>query len=374
MGPKLIRTATWFPEGSGKHQGVGLEVRDLAFAYAEQPVFADTSLSLADGRYACLLGPSGSGKSTLLYVIAGFLRPSAGSVSIGGRAVADATTFVPPNARGLGMVFQDYSLWPHLTARENVAFALRARGLPDAAATALRLLERMGLDGLAYRRPDELSGGQKQRVALARALAAAPAIVLLDEPLSALDAMVRDELRAYLAQLSRDFGLTALHVTHDPQEALALADVVGVMLGGRIVQWDTPEAVYRRPNDARVARISGPASIVAVSNATLRDGVAEIAFGGRTVVVPAHPDLRANIMAALILRPDALATCDATNDDAIAGNARDSRFAGEHYVVDVILGDGSEVAVTSHVPLHGEVKLTLRSDHAWLAPRGESGS
>jgi ABC-type Fe3+/spermidine/putrescine transport system ATPase subunit len=353
---------------------VSLDVRDLAFAYAGHPVFARTGLTLADGCYACLLGPSGSGKSTLLYVIAGFLRPSAGSVAIDGRTVADAATFVPPNARGLGMVFQDYSLWPHMNARENVAFALRARGLPDAAATALRLLERMGLGALARRRPDELSGGQKQRVALARALAASPSLVLLDEPLSALDATVRDELRAYLAELSREFGLTALHVTHDPQEAFYLADVVGVMLGGRLVQWDAPQDVYRRPNDARIARITGPASVLEIAGAVTRGGVAEIALGGRSVVVPAHPDVRANIISALILRPDALAPCDAANEDALAGRVRDSRFAGEHYVVDVILGDGSEVAVTSPVPLHGEVALAFRSENAWLAPRGEAVS
>jgi ABC-type Fe3+/spermidine/putrescine transport system ATPase subunit len=353
---------------------MSLDVRDLAFAYDAQPVFTHTSLTLDHGSYACLLGPSGSGKSTLLYVIAGFLRPDAGSVALDARVVADATTFVPPNERGLGMVFQDYSLWPHMTALENVAFPLRARRLPDALPAAERLLGRMGLDGLAARRPDELSGGQKQRVALARALAAAPGLVLLDEPLSALDATVRLELRAYLAHLSREFGLTALHVTHDHAEAFYLADVIGVMHDGRLVQWDTPQAVYRRPNDARVARITGQASVIAVSRYALRDGAAEVALAGRTAIVPAHPQLRPNIIAALILRPDALVLSERTNADAFPGTARESHFSGEHYVVDVVLEDGSQVAVTSPVPVRGDVALSLHAERAWLAPLGDSGS
>lgn len=270
------------------------------------------------------------------------------------------------------MVFQDYSLWPHMSALENVAFALRARKLPNSAATATDLLHRMGLDGLAERRPGELSGGQKQRVALARALAASPALMLLDEPLSALDATVRLELRAYLAHLSREFGVTALHVTHDPDEAFYLADVVGVMLDGRLLQWDMPETIYRRPHDARVARITGSASVISVSNYTLRDGVAEIALAGGTVVVPAHPQLLPNIIAALILRPDALAVSAAANGGALSGTVRDSRFAGEHYLVDVVLSDGSEVAVQSRAPLHGDVALSIRAENAWLAPVGET--
>jgi ABC-type Fe3+/spermidine/putrescine transport system ATPase subunit len=348
-----------------------LVVHELAFAYDAQPVFAHAGLNLAAGSYACLLGPSGSGKSTLLYVIAGFLRPDAGTVTLDGRVVADATTFVPPNERGLGMVFQDYSLWPHMTALENVAFSLRSRRLPGAAAAAAQLLTRMGLDGLAGRRPDELSGGQKQRVALARALAAAPELVLLDEPLSALDATVRLELRAYLAQLSSEFGLTALHVTHDPDEAFYLADVIGVMLDGRIAQWDAPQTVYRRPNDARVARVTGPVSVIPVADYALRDGRAEFAFAGRRFTVPAHAGLTSKIIAALILRPDALAFGDPASTETIRGTARDSHFAGEHYVVDVVLPDGSEVAVTSAAPLCGDVALSIHSENAWLAPLGD---
>ncbi|HXP93104.1 MAG TPA: TOBE domain-containing protein, partial [Candidatus Binatia bacterium] len=172
----------------------------------------------------------------------------------------------------------------------------------------------------------------------------------------------------------REFGLTALHVTHDPDEAFYLADVVGVMADGRLVQWDVPETVYRRPHDARVARITGPASILNISNFALRDGIAEIALAGRTIIVPAHPQLRPNIIAALILRPDALVVSDSANAESLAGTVRDSRFAGEHYVVDVVLSDGSEVAVTSPTPLHGSVALSIFSENAWLAPLGETGS
>jgi ABC-type Fe3+/spermidine/putrescine transport system ATPase subunit len=353
---------------------MSLEIRDLAFAYDARPVFSQTNLTLGAGSYTCLLGPSGSGKSTLLYAVAGVVRPSAGSIAIGGRTVVDASTFVPPHERGLGMVFQDYALWPHMTALENVAFPLRARGGANADAAALRLLDRMGLEDLSRRRPDELSGGQKQRVALARALAASPALVLLDEPLSALDATVRLELRSYLAQFARELGVTALHVTHDPDEAFYLADTVGVMIDGRIVQVDTPQAIYRRPHDVRVARITGPASVVRVGAFALRDGFAELALGGRTIAVPAHPRLAPNLIAALILRPDALAVVEDERGDALPAVARDSRFAGEHYVVDAVLSDGTELTVTSRTPLHGRVSLSVDTQNAWLAPFGESTS
>lgn len=348
---------------------ISLAVEELAFAYGPRPVFTETSFALAGGRYACLLGPSGSGKSTLLYVIAGLLRQAAGSIAIGGRIVADDATFVPPNERGLGMVFQDYSLWPHLTAAENVAFPLRARRAQGAAQTAAGLLERMGLEAFASRHPDELSGGQKQRVALARALAASPAVVLLDEPLSALDATVRIELREYLATLSRDFGLTALHVTHDPEEAFYLADVIGVMLGGRIVQWDEPAAVYRRPADARVAQITGPASLLGVTVESIEGGHATVTLAGHALRVPAHAAIRAPGAAALILRPDALRVDG--DGTPILAEVELCRFAGAEYASDLVLRDGSRVRVTSAAPLRGEVTVMLEAQRGWVAPWGD---
>ena len=351
-----------------------LEVRDLSCGYEARAVFAAATFSLAAGTYACLLGPSGSGKSTLLYAIAGVLRPSQGSIAIDGRTVVDRASFVPPEARGLGMVFQDYALWPHLSALENVAFPLRARGRADAARAAEALLERMGLAEFAPRRPDDLSGGQKQRVALARALAASPALVLLDEPLSALDATVRFELRAYLAHLSREFGLTALHVTHDPDEAFYLADVVGVMLDGQLVQWDTPATIYRQPHDARVARITGPATVVSLVPRAVRDGRATIELAGRRLDVAADPRLAAGDRAELILRPDAIVVTALDQPDAFVGTAREPRFAGDHYAVDVVLRDGTPLAVHAGTPLQGDVALSIRTEQAWLAPPGGTGS
>jgi ABC-type Fe3+/spermidine/putrescine transport system ATPase subunit len=351
----------------------GIEVRDLAFSYRAQPVFADVGFALAAGTYACLIGPSGSGKSTLLYAIAGLLEPRAGTVAIGGRIVAGAGPPVPTQRRALGMVFQDYALWPHMSALENVAFPLRARGMPEPLPRAERLLARMGLAELARRRPGELSGGQRQRVALARALAAEPALILLDEPLSALDATVRSELRAYLATLSREFGVTALHVTHDAQEAFFLADVVGVMLDGRLAQWDAPSVVYRRPADARIARMTGMASIVELRCERRVDGAAEIRLGGLALRVPAHPELGANVMASLILRPDAIVPGE-TAGAALWAGVRESRFAGEHYAVELVLDDGTELVASSPIPLEGRVPLAVRSENAWLAPTGGTRS
>ena len=351
-----------------------LDVRDLSCGYAARAVFDAASFSLTAGTYACLLGPSGSGKSTLLYAIAGVLRPRAGSIAIDGRTVVDRASFVPPEARGSGMVFQDYALWPHLSALENVAFPLRARRRADAAATAAALLERMGLAAFAQQRPDDLSGGQKQRVALARALAASPALVLLDEPLSALDATVRVELRAYLAHLSRELGLTALHVTHDPDEAFYLADVVGVMLDGRLVQWDTPATIYRRPHDAQVARITGPATVVPLAPSAVRDGLATIEFAGVRLDVAADPRLAANAPAELILRPDAVALAPSSGPGTLAATARESRFAGDSYTVDAALADGTPLVLHAATPLQGEVALSIRTEQAWLAPPGGTGS
>lgn len=222
------------------------------------------SLDIADGEFVALLGPSGSGKTTLLRSIAGFLSPTAGSISIGAQVVAEPGRSVPPERRHLGMVFQQHAVWPHWNVARNVDYPLRRQGIARAERErrVAEVLELVGLPGLGKRNPATLSGGQRQRVALARALVSGPRVLLLDEALSALDEPLRDRLRLELQQLTRRFGLTVVHVTHDRNEALALADRVVVLDGGRIQQVGTPADLLERPASAFVARFVSDASVV----------------------------------------------------------------------------------------------------------------
>ena len=213
------------------------------------------SLSVAAGEIVSLLGASGSGKTTLLRVVAGLERLDSGSVRIAGQLVdAPGTAALAPEQRGLGMVFQDYALWPHLSALDNVALALRARAQRDAVAQARDMLRRVGLDGMQQRRPHELSGGQQQRVALARALAVRPRLLLCDEPLSNLDSGLREELRELIDAVVREHGLSALYITHDQREAFALGDRVGILSAGTLLQIDEPHRLLLEPANEQVAR------------------------------------------------------------------------------------------------------------------------
>ncbi len=215
-------------------------------------------LTLGEGEILCLLGPSGSGKTTLLRVVAGLERLDGGQLWLAGERVDDAAgNYVAPERRQLGMVFQDYALWPHLTALDNVALPLHRLGRSRARDLAQQMLAEVGLGDLAQRHPHALSGGQQQRVALARALAVRPRLLLFDEPLSNLDAGWREELRELIARVVRAHGVSALYITHDHREALALADRVGVIAGGRLLQLDTPRDLLRQPRDAFIARFTG---------------------------------------------------------------------------------------------------------------------
>jgi len=234
-----------------------LEVRGLTKRFGEVTAVADFSLAVADGETVALLGPSGCGKTTVLRMIAGLEQPDAGQVLLAGR---DATDW-PPERRGVGLVFQSYALFPHLSVGANVAYGLRFRRGVDRVARVEELLSLVGLSGYERRKPHQLSAGQQQRVALARALAPEPGILLLDEPLSALDAALRKELRAELRALLGKLGMTALYVTHDQEEALALADRVAVMREGRLDQVAPPAELYARPRTPFVAAFLGRANL-----------------------------------------------------------------------------------------------------------------
>ena len=241
-----------------------LEVSDLVVAYGGTSALRGVSLRVAPGEVLALLGPSGSGKSTLLHAVAGFLVPSAGSVTVGGTIVAGNGRPLPPERRDLAVVFQNYALWPHLSAVDTVAYPARRRGVPrgQARTEALAILERLHIAHLADRRPAELSGGEQQRVGLARALARRPSVYLFDEPTAHLDTHVRGVFLEELAVRQRDSGAAAVYATHDAEEALGLADRVALLHEGRLVQVGTPQQVYDEPVDLFAARLTGPASVL----------------------------------------------------------------------------------------------------------------
>jgi ABC-type Fe3+/spermidine/putrescine transport system ATPase subunit len=241
-----------------------LEVTDLVVEYDGTTAVRGVSLRVAPGEVLALLGPSGSGKSTLLHAVAGFLVPRAGTIRLGGSTVVGDGRPVPPEQRDLAVVFQNYALWPHLSAVETVAYPARRRGTRrgEARAEALELLHRLRIAHLAERKPAELSGGEQQRVGLARALARRPPLYLFDEPTAHLDSHVRGVFLEELLARRRDTGAAAVYATHDAEEALALADRVALLRDGELLQVGTPQEVYDEPADLFAARLTGPASVI----------------------------------------------------------------------------------------------------------------
>src|SRR5438874_1133184 len=241
-----------------------VEVRGLTKHCGEMAVVDNVSLTVEHGRLVCLLGPSGCGKTTTLRLIAGFVEPSAGEIRVGDRLVSSPARTLPPERRNMSMIFQSYALWPHMTVAENVAYGLKLRKL-DRASIERKLaaiLDTTHLRPLADRYPGELSGGQQQRVALARALIVEPETLLLDEPLSNLDANLREEMRFEVRRLHDEYRYTTVYVTHDQSEAMTTADLIAVMNAGKIEQAGSPEEIYDRPRSEFVARFIGSSNIV----------------------------------------------------------------------------------------------------------------
>ena len=304
---------------------------DLRRSFGPVRAVDGASLELRAGEIGALLGPSGCGKTTLLRLLAGFERPDAGSVTIAGRPVAGAGRFVPPERRRIGMVFQDYALFPHLTVAGNAGYALGRR--PHRTRVE-EVLELVGLSGLGDRRPHELSGGQQQRVALARALAPTPAVVLLDEPFSNLDAALRERVRSEVRDILRAAGVTALLVTHDQEEALSLADTVAVMRDGRIEQVGTPEQVYGRPATRWVAEFLGDVDVLpGVATA----GSAQCALGRVGVAQEIEGEVD------VLVRPESVTVGTHRDDGEHDGIVVDRVFYGHDQLVTVELADGLRV-------------------------------
>jgi len=308
----------------------GVVVTGLHKTYPGRPpvrALVGVDLVVPAGRVTAVLGPSGCGKTTLLRTIAGFERPDAGTVTIGGREVSSPTAVVPPERRRIGIVPQDGALFPHLDVAGNVGFALRGTDRATRRARVDELLELVGLADHGSRRPDQLSGGQQQRVAIARALASRPEVVLLDEPFTALDAALRTRLRRDVADVLRRSGATAVLVTHDPVEALALADEVAVMAGGRITQQGPGAEVYRRPVDLATARTLG--DVVTVAATLTAAGTVAVGVLGPVAVDPAAHDRHGPVT--LLLRPEQVQR----RGDGVAATVEAIEFRGHD--ADVVL-------------------------------------
>jgi iron(III) transport system ATP-binding protein len=333
--------------------GVGVAIEGVEVAYGTSVVLRDVSLAIAPGEFFALLGPSGSGKSTLLRLLAGFNHAARGRVMIGGIDVAP----LPPWKREVGMVFQNYALWPHLSVAQNVAFGLEERRWPrERIRERVRaMLELVSLSGYGERRPGQLSGGQQQRVAIARTLAIAPRVLLLDEPLSNLDAKLRAATGLELKRLQRRLGLTTIFVTHDQQEAMTIADRLAVLDAGVIQQVGTPRALYDAPANRFVAEFVGSINLypgriaVEALDACVAavDGLGHVQLRGERAVAAAS---LAHGAVAIAFRPHAVRPVAATSTaglvfDAIVGNAE---FLGEFVRYELAVGSLRIVADLPH--------------------------
>jgi iron(III) transport system ATP-binding protein len=329
---------------------VKVEFQDIALAFGKTEVLRNISLAIEPGEFFALLGPSGSGKSTLLRVIAGFAQAKSGRVLVDGKDISA----VPPWKRDIGMVFQNYALWPHMTVHDNVAFGLEERKLPrgEVKRKVAAALDLVGLAELAARRPSQLSGGQQQRVALARTIAIEPKVLLLDEPLSNLDAKLRVHMRVELLALQRKLGVTTLFVTHDQEEALSISDRVAVLDAGVIQQVGTPIELFDHPANRFIANFVGTINLYA---GTLKAGAATMVFESEalgTIALPGIPAAAPGEVE-IAFRPHAV-TLVAAGEPAgggltwIEGSVTQREFLGEFIRYTVRTGKAEIVADQAH--------------------------
>ncbi|WP_027092796.1 ABC transporter ATP-binding protein [Cohnella thermotolerans] len=344
-----------------------LEVEGLHKTFGSHAALQGPSFSVSAGEIISVLGPSGCGKSTLLQLIAGLQQPSAGEIRLRGEVVSSASRLVPPEKRGINMVFQDYALWPHMSLYDNVAYGLRRKkaSAADIRAKVSELLRLLRLEGMEERLPAQLSGGQQQRVAIARALATEPDLLLLDEPLSNLDMRLRIEMRAEMAYLFRRLGTTVFHVTHDPEEAFAMADRLIIMRSGAIDQIDTPQACYERPATRSAASLLGTANRLR-GEAVRKEPAPAIRHGDEVVrgVAPAGwGPTAAEKSAEALFRPDAARWETGTRGDGdgaaggrqtyndIGARVVHSSYEGSRWRVLAETEGGVKLALFHHEPL-----------------------
>lgn len=321
-----------------------IEIRDLSKVFGQGAAafraLSDINLEIRTGEFFTLLGPSGCGKTTLLRVIAGFEQPSEGSLRINGKEVAG----LGPNARPVNTVFQNYALFPHMTVAQNIGFGLKMQGRPrsEVEATTTEMLQLVKMEAMAERKPSEISGGQQQRVALARALAPRPRVLLLDEPLSALDLKLRKEMQSELKRLQTETGITFIFVTHDQEEALTMSDRIAVMSAGNILQLGTPHDIYHAPSERFVADFIGDTNFMDVLVASVTDDSAEITLpGGKTAMARLPSGMRPVLgeTVTTVIRPEQ-ADMVAPGEGDLDGEVQSAVFFGTDTHVHLHLDDG----------------------------------
>jgi putative spermidine/putrescine transport system ATP-binding protein len=312
-----------------------LELTNIHKSFSGFTAVADFNLSVKSGEFISFLGPSGCGKTTTLRMIAGFEMPTSGTITLAGNDV----TYIPPNKRNIGMVFQSYALFPNMTVFDNIGYGLRVAGKPKAEIKqrAAEMLQLIHMENFGKRYPSQLSGGQQQRVALARALAFQPKVLLLDEPLSALDAKIRVELRNEIRRIQQQLGITTIYVTHDQEEALSVSDRIVVMNQGKIEQAGTPTEIYNFPRTRFVASFVGTANQLECTVIDAERG--ELAFGGEPIRTTLHLRQPAGSTVKLLLRPEVLRPGPNGGYNNLTGRVENVNFLGSTARVQLNLGD-----------------------------------
>jgi iron(III) transport system ATP-binding protein len=347
-----------------------LEVKNVSVAYGGPPVVKEVSFSLKSGQIGCLLGPSGCGKTSLLRAIAGFEPLTSGEIILHGKKVSVVGETIPPESRKIGMVFQDFALFPHLSVSQNIAFGMRRVEKSQIAKRVDQLLELMGLEEFSKQYPHELSGGQQQRVALARAMAPKPEILLLDEPFSSMDAELREQLARDVRTVLKKDGITAILVTHDQIEAFAMADEIGVIGEGTLHQWDVAYELYHRPADIMVSEFIGLG--VMVSGLVLENRNISLPFD--SIIGPAPDSCEAGCTVKVLLRPD-----DILHDDnsPLTFEIIDRAFRGAEFLYTLKIPKGGKLLclVQSHHDHKIGEKIGVRLDvqHLTSFPETDCG-
>jgi iron(III) transport system ATP-binding protein len=354
-----------------------VKVGHLNKEFGTNTVLDDVDFTIRDGEFFTLLGPSGCGKSTTLNCIAGLEQPTRGSIAVGESTFVDTSrkVFVQPEGRNLGMVFQSYALWPHKSIADNLAMPLQIRkiGKDEQRRLIDDALDKVGLLHLRDRYPHQLSGGQQQRVALARALVYSPTVLLLDEPLSNLDAKLREQARAWLKRLQEELGITTVYVTHDQDEALALSDRIAVMSGGRMLQVGTPTDIYESPATAEVAAFIGRCNFLEakVEESRSTGVVVKLAANGQSLRVDTDQKTEAGQTVTVAVRPEKLRLCPPDSVVTPGVNTLDTEvltvsYLGSRYEYDVKLGDHVVQVVCDRGGLTGSVRLSVEPDACLL--------
>jgi ABC-type Fe3+/spermidine/putrescine transport system ATPase subunit len=351
-----------------------LQIKQLNKSYGSRQIISNVDLTMEEGEVLSLLGPSGCGKTTILRMVAGLITPDSGSIQVGDKTFYDGKREIPVEERGLGMVFQDYALWPHMTVAQNIGFGLRLRRKPAAYINnkVQELLELVNLPGYGKRYPHQLSGGQQQRIAVARALATEPRLLLLDEPMSSLDTALRETMSAELVQLFKRLKITTINVTHDQNEAMTMSDRIMVLREGIVQQIGTPTELYQHPANSFVASFMGPANMFPGELIESNDGRSKVQldalnFAGKrmTGVVQDEPAMKRSESTWIICRPAHVRIhdeeCSPGHENLLSGTVAHSSFVGGRWRTLITTGKENRY----HVQAFAETHLSPQQ-HVWL--------